>query len=62
MSTAKQEAETLLSKLPDGCMLEDVQYHLYVIKKNQRGVERADGEGRRDQQVVEEKFSKWISS
>jgi len=28
MSTAKQDVEELLSKLPDDCSVEDIQYHL----------------------------------
>jgi hypothetical protein len=33
MSTAKEEVEALLNKLPDDCSLEDTQYHLYLIEK-----------------------------
>ena len=33
MSTAKEVVEALLSKLPDDCSIEDIQYHLYVIEK-----------------------------
>lgn len=62
MSTAKREVETLLKTLPEDCTLEDVQYHLYVIEKIQRGVNRADTEGVLDQQVVEEKFGKWTNT
>ena len=42
MSAAKQEVEALLKKLPDECTLEDIQYHLYVIEKVQRGIEAAE--------------------
>lgn len=41
MSAAKQEVEALLRKLPDECTLEDIQYHLYVIEKVQRGIQIA---------------------
>mgnify|MGYP003333742907 CR=1 FL=1 len=44
MSTAKKKVESLLSKLPDNCSLEDVQYHLYVIEKVLHGLEVADKE------------------
>ena len=37
MNTAKQEVQLLLKKLPDDCTIEDIQYHLYVIEKIQRG-------------------------
>jgi hypothetical protein len=39
MSTAKEEVEALLSKLPDDCSIEDIQYHLYVIEKVRIGLE-----------------------
>ena len=58
MSTAKQEVELLLKNLPDDCTLEDVQYHLYVIEKVQRGLEVADRQGAISQKDVEERLSK----
>ena len=42
MSTAKEDVRGLLDKHPDDCSLEDVQYHLYVVEKIQRGIERAE--------------------
>ncbi|MCK5690835.1 hypothetical protein KAI87_16255 [Myxococcota bacterium] len=59
MNTAKDEVKLLLEKLPDECTLEDVQYHLYVVEKIQRGIERADTEGALSQDDVENQFSKW---
>lgn len=56
MSTAKDEVKTLLDKLPDNCSLEDVQYHLYVVEKIRRGIERAEKEGGVDQEEVETRF------
>jgi predicted transcriptional regulator len=41
MSTAKHDVELLLSKLPDNCSLEEIQYHLYVLEKVRRGLEQA---------------------
>lgn len=61
MSTAKDEVKALLDKLPDDCSLEDVQYHLYVIEKIQRGIERAETEGVLGQAELEGKFGKWVS-
>lgn len=34
----KDEVRKLLDTLPDDCTLEDVQYHLYVLEKIQRGL------------------------
>lgn len=45
MSTAKDEVKALLDTLPDDCSLEDIQYHLHVVEKIQRGIARAEGEG-----------------
>jgi len=61
MITAKEEVRTLLDQLPDECALEDIQYHLYVVEKIQRGISRADAEGSLSQNEVEKKFSKWTT-
>ena len=61
MSTAKEEVKALLDKLPDDCSLEDVQYHLYVVEKIHRGMERAEKEGVLSQDEGERKFDKWTS-
>lgn len=61
MSTAKEEVKALLEILPDDCSLEDVQYHLYVVEKIHRGIERAEKEGTLSQEEVERKLSKWTS-
>lgn len=62
MSTAKQEVEAMLSKLPDDSSLEDIQYHLYVLEKIQRGVERAITEGTISQAEAEERLGKWLTT
>ncbi len=59
MSTAKNEVQSLLEKLPDNCTLEDIQYHLYVVEKIQRGINRARDEGEFTQQEVEKRLDKW---
>ena len=61
MSTAKEEVRVLLDRLPDDCSLEDVQYHLYVVEKIHRGIERAENEGAISQNEAERKLNKWTS-
>ena len=61
MNTAKDEIQSLLQKLPDDCTLEDVQYHLYVIEKIRKGIERAGSEGAVSQAEVERRLARWIS-
>jgi hypothetical protein len=47
-----------LSKLPDDCSLEDIQYHLYVLEKVHNGLEAAETEGTIPQQEVQQQFIK----
>lgn len=40
MKTAKDEVWEMLEELPDEASLEDIQYHIYVRQKIQRGRSR----------------------
>ena len=60
MQTAKREVSRLLTRLPDNCLLEDIQYHLYVLQKIERGLKDAE-EGRvYTQEEVDKKMVKWL--
>jgi hypothetical protein len=61
MNTAKDEVESLLNRLPDDCTLEDIQYHLYVVEKIRRGIDRAEIEGTLSQEEVERKMGRWTT-
>jgi hypothetical protein len=61
MSTAKQDVEQLLNRLPDDCSVEDIQYHLYVLDKVRRGLEDASVNGTLTQQEVEDRLGKWLT-
>ncbi len=61
MNTAKDHVIAILKKLPSNCSLEDVQYHLYVAEKIQKGIKRAENEGTMSQNEIEEKLNKWTS-
>jgi hypothetical protein len=61
VNTTKDEIQSLLAKLPDDCTLEDVQYHLYVLGKIRKGIERAESEGVVSQEEVERRMAKWTS-
>lgn len=58
--TAKQEVAQLLTQLPDDATLEDIQYHLYVLEKIQRG--RADIAAGRSytHEQARERLAKWL--
>jgi hypothetical protein len=61
MSTAKQQVESLLHKLPENCSLEDIQYHLYVLDKVRHGLEDARQLGTVSQEEAEKHLSKWLT-
>lgn len=60
MQTVKQEVASLLERLPESSSLEDVQYHLYVIEKIRRCLERAETEGTLSREQAEERLGKWL--
>jgi predicted transcriptional regulator len=60
MSTAKEEVRKMLDQLPDDASFEDIQYHIYVREKIERGLKDIQ-EGRViSQEDVEERMSKWL--
>ncbi len=61
MVSVKKEVAALLQRLPEDCSLEDIQYHLYVLEKVQRGLARADQEGAIAQEEAETRLSKWLT-
>ena len=41
---AKQQVRDLLDRLPDDCSLDDVLYHLYVVRSIEKGLADADAD------------------
>lgn len=60
MNTAKQEVSDLLDRLPEDCSLEDIQYHLLVLQKIQRGLKDIEEGDVYTQEEVEKMMSKWL--
>lgn len=60
MNTTKKKVESLLSKLPDNCSLEDVQYHLYVVEKVLHGLDLANTARKITQEEAEGLLNKWV--
>jgi hypothetical protein len=52
MVRAEDEVVALLSKLPDDCSVEDIQYHLYVMEEVRHGLDRAAAEGGIPQRAI----------
>lgn len=60
--TAKQAVTELLRQLPDDCTLEDIQYHLYVMEKAERGREDiAQGRGYLNNEA-KQRLDRWLES
>jgi len=59
--STKHDVERLLSRLPDDSTLEDVQYHLYILEKVQRGLARATQEGTLSQADAEARLQRWFT-
>ncbi|HVF48245.1 MAG TPA: hypothetical protein VNA17_11825 [Pyrinomonadaceae bacterium] len=59
MST-KEEVTALLDRLPADTSIEDIQYHLYVMDKVQKGLESIERDGGLTQEEVEARLSKWL--
>ena len=60
--SAKQAVTELLHQLPDDCTLEDIQYHLYVMEKAQRGREDiAQGRGYLNNEA-KQRLDRWLES
>ncbi len=58
MVTAKEEVRQLLDSLPDSASFEEIQYHIYVRQRVERGLKDVE-EGRvLTQAEVEERMSK----
>jgi len=58
-SVPKEAVRRLLDKLSDDASYEDIQYHIYVQQKIDRGIEAADrGEFISDEEI-EQRIAKW---
>ena len=62
MSTPKEEVSAMLESLPEGSTFEDIQYHLYVLEKVRRGLQRAADEGVVSHGDAKARLGKWLSA
>jgi len=62
MGTPKSEAVSMLETLPADSSFEDIQYHLYVLEKVKRGLDRSETEGAVHHEAAKAKLGKWLSA
>lgn len=60
MSSPKAEVASMLEALADDVNFEDIQYHLYVLEKVNRGLERVETEGAVSHEEAKKRLSKWL--
>jgi predicted transcriptional regulator len=60
MATAKQDARKILDGLPEEASLEDIQYHLYVLQRIERGREDVAAGRVVSQDDVEQRLARWL--
>jgi hypothetical protein len=60
MGKAKKEAIDLIQRLPDDSSLEDIQYHLYVREKVERGLRDLKTRRILSQKEVERRMNRWL--
>ena len=60
MKTAKQEICDLLEQLPEDASLEDIQYHIYVCQKIQKGLDAVSQGKVISQEEAERRMARWL--
>jgi predicted transcriptional regulator len=60
MRTAKEEVRKMLDQIPDDATFEDIQYHIYVREKIERGLKDIQEGHLLSQEEVEQRMSKWL--
>ena len=60
MSTAKEEVRRILDRIPDDASFEDIQQHIYVREKIERGLKDIEEDKVLSQEEVEHRMSKWL--
>jgi len=56
----KKNLAKLLKELPDDCSYEDIQYHLYVMQKIERGLNDIKGGRVYTTEEVRKKLKRWL--
>ena len=62
MGTPKDDIRALLEKLRDDASYEDIRYHMYVLEKINRGLERASTGGAISHEDAKARLGKWLAA
>ena len=58
--TAKEAVRKMLDEIPEDVTLEDIQYHLYVLEKIERGLEESEAGQLLSQEEVDQRLARWL--
>ena len=61
MGSAKDEVRRILEQIPENASFEDIQYHIYVREKIDRGLEDVEQGRVISQEEVERRMRKWTA-
>jgi hypothetical protein len=62
MSPIKEAAIRLIRSLPEDCTLEDIQYHLYVREKVERGLQAVEDGKVLSEDEADRRIGEWLDS
>ncbi len=60
MLQAKEEVRRLLDQLPDETSLEEIQYHIYVQQKIDRGLKDVENDNTLSETEFDKRMLKWL--
>ena len=60
MGSAKEVVRKLLKEIPEESSLEDIQYHIYVLEKVEKGLRDAKHKKVVSQAEAKKRMSKWL--
>lgn len=60
MIPAKEEVRQLLDQLPDDTTLEDIQYHIYVRQKIDRGLDDVTNGRVLSEEEFDSRMARWL--
>ena len=62
MSLVKEAAIKLIQSLPEDCTFEDIQYHLYVREKVDRGIQAIEAGDVVSEEEADRRMIQWLDS
>lgn len=60
VGSPKQTVLEMVQRLPDDASLEDIQYHLFVLQKIERGLDDVEAGRVVPQEEMEKRLQKWL--